>query len=195
MPTKKYKKLSVNDLIQKGYGYAIAIGILAGAAIISNGNSLEEIKNYLENTIFFPKSGYVQTVEDGDTFTLKSGVKVRLIGIDSPDRGQKNFDLARNNLTSMVKNKKIYLEYDRYQDDKFGRVVAWVWVDCEKAPSFEESNYMHKSNNESNPGLTENPEGCKKEKLVNEELLKQKSSVPMIYKDRGELKYQKRLAL
>ncbi|KKR71635.1 MAG: hypothetical protein UU16_C0057G0001, partial [Candidatus Woesebacteria bacterium GW2011_GWA2_40_7] len=42
-------------------------------------------------------------------------------------------------------------------------------------------------------GLKDNPEGCKKGRLVNEELVKAKLAVPVVYKDRGELKYQKRL--
>jgi hypothetical protein len=52
---------------------------------------------------------------------------------------------------------------------------------------------MHKSNNESNEGLIENPEGCKKGKLVNEELVTLHFAEPVVYKDRGELKYEKRL--
>ena len=52
---------------------------------------------------------------------------------------------------------------------------------------------MHKNQSESNPGLTQNPEGCKNGKLINEEMVKDDFAVPVFYKDRGELKYQKRL--
>ena len=53
---------------------------------------------------------------------------------------------------------------------------------------------MHKSGEESNPGIIDNPEGCKKGKLVNEELAIKRFAEPVVYKDRGELKYQKRLS-
>jgi len=164
---------------------AAALGWKTGA--------LDKIQNYYQMKALFPSSGIVSQVEDGDTLTLKSGVKVRLIGIDSPDRGEKNYDLVRNNLTSMVNDHKIYLEYDRYQDDKFGRVLAWVWVDCESTPQFLPADYMHKSGNESNAGLTENPKGCKKGKLINEELVKKGYAEVVSYADRGELKYESRI--
>jgi endonuclease YncB( thermonuclease family) len=136
----------------------------------------------------------VGKVEDGDTFTLASGVKVRLIGINAPDKGQKDFELSRTVLQSMVENKKIFLEYDRYQDDKYGRILAWVWVGCESTPQFLPADYMHKSDNESNPGLTDNPAGCKKGKLINEELIKGGFAEVVSYTDRGELKYEERLS-
>ena len=53
---------------------------------------------------------------------------------------------------------------------------------------------MHKSDNESNPGLIDNPEGCKKGKLVNEQLVIKRFAEPVVYKDRGELKYQNRIS-
>lgn len=40
----------------------------------------------------------------------------------------------------------------------------------------------------------ENPEGCKDGKLVQEELVKQGVVWVQVYKDRGVLKYEKRLA-
>ena len=47
--------------------------------------------------------------------------------------------------------------------------------------------------NRSRPGLTDNPEGCKKGKLVQEELIKEGLAKMEVYKDRGELKYEMRL--
>jgi len=116
-----------------------------------------------------------------------------LIGIDAPDRGQKNYSEAINELTKEISNKKVFLEYDRYQDDKYSRVLAWVWIGCESTPKFLPANYMHKSRNESNVGLTVNPDGCKKGKLVNEELVKANFAEIVSYTDRGELKYEQRL--
>lgn len=187
------KKPSSKDLLKKGVPYILIPGLLVAITLGLQGGTLQKINDYYQLKAIFPDSGYIQEVEDGDTFTLKSGVKVRLNGIDAPDRGEKNFDSARTVLASLIGKKKIYLEYDRYQDDKFGRVLAWVWVDCKQTPRFEAADYMHKSGNESNVGLTQNPDGCKKGKLVNEELVKQKLAVPVVYKDRGELKYESRL--
>jgi len=52
---------------------------------------------------------------------------------------------------------------------------------------------LHLTYNSSRPGLTENPEGCKKGKLVNEEMVQQGLASVERYKERGELKYEARL--
>jgi len=191
MPTKKAKRarLTAKDLIKKGVPYVLIPGILAAGILGWKLGAFEKIQNYYQMKSLFPTSGVVAKIEDGDTFTLKNGVKVRLIGIDAPA----GITRAESYLTENILNKKVYLEYDRYQDDKYGRVLAWVWVDCETTPTFLPADYMHKSGNESNPGLVDNPEGCKKGKLINEELVRLKFASPMVYKDRGELKYEERL--
>ncbi len=52
---------------------------------------------------------------------------------------------------------------------------------------------MHLSGNQSRKGLVENPTGCKQGKLINEEMVKAGMANAETYKDRGELKYEKRL--
>jgi endonuclease YncB( thermonuclease family) len=189
----KKKKLTAKELVKKGVPYVLIPGFLAAAALGWKTGAFEKVQNYYQMKALFPSSGVVQTVEDGDTFTLKSGVKVRLIGVNSPDKGQKGFSEASDYLTSQLSNQKVFLEYDRYQDDKYGRILAWVWIDCESTPEFLPADYMHKSGNESMPGLTENPKGCKKGKLVNEELVKNNFAEVVSYQDRGELKYESRI--
>ena len=142
-----------------------------------------------KNKQAFPDTGIVRVITDGDTFELQNGVRVRTIGINAPANDAK----SKAGLARLVEDKRVWLEYDRYQDDKYGRVLAWVWVDCEKTPIFLPSDYMHLSNNQSRPGLTDNPEGCKKGKLVQEELIKEGLAKMEVYKDRGELKYEMRL--
>lgn len=146
-----------------------------------------------KNKTLFPQSVVVSNVIDGDTIETKSGVRVRLIGINAPDRGDREYEEAKGRLGEMINNKTVWLEYDRYQDDKNGRILAWIWMDCESTPKFLPSDYMRLSFNRSRPGLTENPQGCKKGKLVQEEMVKAGLAKVKVYKDRGELKYEKRL--
>jgi len=183
------KKLSAKELIKKGVPYVLIPGILAAGILGWKTGAFQKIQNYYQIKDLFPSSGIVAKVEDGDTFVLKNGVKVRLLGIDAPAGKTPASDYLEAN----VAGKKVFLEYDRYQDDKYGRVLAWVWIDCESSPTFLPADYMHKSDNESNEGLIGSPEGCKKGKLVNEELVISHLAEPVVYKDRGELKYEKRL--
>ncbi|MEK7504041.1 MAG: thermonuclease family protein [Patescibacteria group bacterium] len=148
----------------------------------------KQLENYKQSKILSPQTATVTNVIDGDTFEIKN-ITVRLLGIDAPANDTKSTDF----LKSLILNKKIWLEYDRYQDDKYSRILAWIWIDCESTPTFLPSDYMHKSQNESNPGLLENPTGCKKGKLVQEELIKNKFAVIVKYAERGEQKYEKRL--
>lgn len=181
------KKLSAKDLLKKGVPAVLIPGLIAAGILGWKSGALEKVKDYYQIKALFPKSGVVAKIEDGDTFTLKSGVKVRLLGIDAPAGTDTP---ASNYLASQLTNRKVYFEYDRYQDDKYGRVLAWVWIDCEKSPTFLPADYMHKSGNESNEGLVENPEGCKDGKLINAELIKKDYADVVTYQDRGNLKYE-----
>jgi endonuclease YncB( thermonuclease family) len=148
---------------------------------------------YNQVTEIFPYTGTVLQAADGDTFQLTTGIQIRLLGINAPDRGHDGYTQAKERLTNLLEGKVVYLEYDRYQDDKYGRILAWVWSGCEKDPVFTPYDYMKLTSNTSKEGLTENPEGCNSGTLINELLVKEKLASFVVYKDRGELKYQQRL--
>jgi len=38
----------------------------------------------------------------------------------------------QNVLASLILNKKLILRYDVYQDDKFGRILAYLWISYQK---------------------------------------------------------------
>lgn len=193
MAKTKAKRPTRKWLLALGVPAVLIPGLLIAMALGWNPTKLTSVKNYRAITSIFPSSGIVTNVIDGDTFELKNGVGVRLIGIDAPNRGQDKWDQARMALTSLILGQRVYLEYDRYQDDKYGRVLGWVWVGCEREPTFLPSDYMHLTYNSSRPGLTDNPKGCQTGKLANEELVKQGLASAEAYKDRGELKYEKRV--
>jgi len=116
-----------------------------------------------------------------------------MIGINAPDRGDAKYTGSKENLSKLLEGERVYLEYDRYQDDKYGRILAWVWINCETTPTFLPADYMHLTYNTSKPGLTENPKGCKQGTLVNETMVDGGFAQAVRYKDRGELKYESRL--
>ncbi len=188
------RKPSRLDLVKYGLPSVLIPGLLLAVFLGWNPQKLFQSSNYYKNTSIFPKSGSVQSVLDGDTFTLKSGVEVRLLGVNAPERGQKGFASASAFLTALALDARVYLEYDRYQDDKYGRVLAWVWVRCESTPDFLPAEYMHLSGNQSREGLIENPKGCKEGVLVNEYMVKNAYATPVVYRDRGELKYEGRIS-
>ncbi len=187
------KRLTAKSLKQKKVPGVLIAGMLAAMAMGWKANDLLKTKDYYQLESVFPKRVLVESVIDGDNLILETGQSVRLIGINAPERGKENFDKAKEKLDKMATGKKVYLEYDRYQDDKYGRIQGWVWIDCESEPKFLPADYMHLNKRQSREGLKDNPEGCKEGKLVNEELVRSGLVEMEIYKDRGELKYQKRL--
>ncbi|MCK4223588.1 MAG: thermonuclease family protein [candidate division Zixibacteria bacterium] len=81
--------------------------------------------------IFYPRhEGWkVEKVFDGDSVLLESGETVRYIGIDTPEEGESFFWEAVKANQEMVGGGKISLEYDIEKQDKWGRILAYVWVD------------------------------------------------------------------
>jgi len=188
----KPKRLTANYLRKIGVP-----GVLIAGMVFASVYGVGKLKNlgpdYHKNTRIFTSSGKVWKVIDGDTVRLYNGFDYRLIGIDAPDRGEQRSEEATGKLSELVGNKKVYLEYDRYDDDKNGRFLVWVWINCESTPKFLPANYMHLTYNRSREGLSVNPEGCKEGKLVQEEMVKAGMAKVEAFKDRGELKYEKRL--
>jgi len=189
---KKIKKrLTWKKLKKAGVATIFIPGILLSWYIKTG--RLNNFDEYYKAKMVFPDSGLVETIEDGDTFDLRSGARIRMLLIDSPARGKDGYEEAGEFLEKLIKDKRVWLEYDRYQNDKYGRILAWVWVDCESKPKFRDPFYMHLTGNRSREGLTENPKGCEKGKLVNEEMVKEDLAKVVKYKGRGPLKYEGRL--
>ncbi len=184
---------SVRALLSLGIPMVLIPGILFAHHLGWNPENFPALFQQSYASTIFVHTGVVKKVNDGDTFVLDNGFSVRMLGIDAPNRGSNDFQNAKTHLSSTILGKTVFLEYDRYQDDKYGRLLAWVWIECEGNPAFMPAEYMHLSSNRSRPGLTENPSGCTNGKLINEKMLQDGFARMSIYKERGELKYEERL--
>lgn len=75
-------------------------------------------------------SGHVVGVSDGDTITVlvdgHENVKVRLTGIDAPEKSQPFGAVSKRNLSDQVFGKSVTVEWDK--KDKYGRVLGRVLV-------------------------------------------------------------------
>ena len=71
----------------------------------------------------------VVQVIDGDTFAMRSGKKVRIVGIDTPEIGQKFHDEARDYLIALIQNKEVFLKVNPDSLDRYGRLLAEVFID------------------------------------------------------------------
>jgi endonuclease YncB( thermonuclease family) len=79
-------------------------------------------------------------VTDGDTITVRVAntppYKIRLSGIDAPEKAQPYSDRSKKNLSSLVFDRIVHIEWSK--PDKYGRIVGKVRVaapgECAKAP-------------------------------------------------------------
>lgn len=93
---------------------------------INNKNSSngESHSDKIESDLFA-----VERVIDGDTLVIEGGEKIRFIGIDTPERGKFYYKEATNYLKELVGDKKIRLEKDISERDRWGRLLRHVYVD------------------------------------------------------------------
>jgi len=74
-------------------------------------------------------TAYVYRVVDGDTFDGFPCGRVRLADINTPERGEAGYSEAKDVLTRLVLNQKVYLDVDDlYVMDQYNRLVAVVYV-------------------------------------------------------------------
>ena len=77
--------------------------------------------------------GRVVAIADGDTITMLDGghrqAKVRLSGIDAPEKSQAFGTRSRQRLAELVAGREVLVEWDK--KDRYGRILGRVLVDGE----------------------------------------------------------------
>jgi endonuclease YncB( thermonuclease family) len=70
----------------------------------------------------------VTRVIDGDTIEIETEERVRLICIDTPERGEEGYIEASNYLQGLILNKEVKLVKDKSETDRYGRLVRYIYV-------------------------------------------------------------------
>jgi len=100
----------------------------------SNTNSQQETSSADED-----ESVLVTRVVDGDTIEIEGGQKVRYIGIDTPETVDPRKPVecfgkeASNKNKELVEGKRVRLEKDVSETDKYGRLLRYVYLPAGKA--------------------------------------------------------------
>ena len=71
----------------------------------------------------------IMRVIDGDTVELAGGDRLRLLGIDTPEKGELYYDSAAMFLESLVLGQKSRIEYADKRRDRYGRLLGFVYVE------------------------------------------------------------------
>jgi len=83
---------------------------------------IERVPSGLTETI-------VTRVIDGDTLEISSGERVRLIGVDAPERNEPGGSEATEFVQNLVLNQTVWLEADGNNTDRFERLRRYVWIE------------------------------------------------------------------
>lgn len=78
---------------------------------------------------------YVKRVYDGDTIILQNDVRVRLLGINTPEiesrhrQGEEGGITAKEWLEDKLSQGAVFLEYDQQKKDRYGRSLAHLFLE------------------------------------------------------------------
>jgi micrococcal nuclease len=70
----------------------------------------------------------VTKVIDGDTFLIEGGYSVRILGIDTDERGYPCYEAAKNGLEELILNKEVRLEKGKEDLDQWCRYLRYVFL-------------------------------------------------------------------
>ena len=80
-------------------------------------------------------TGTVVAVTDGDTITVLDSNnrkhRIRLVGIDAPEKSQSYGQRAKQSLSDLIYDKKVTIQYEKR--DRYGRTLGKVLVDGKDA--------------------------------------------------------------
>ena len=78
-----------------------------------------------------PPSDTMAVIEviDGDTIVVEGGYHIRYLGIDSPEMDEFYYIEAKQMNAELINGKKVRLESDITDKDKYGRLLRYVYVD------------------------------------------------------------------
>ena len=138
---------------QKKLISGIITGVLALVLVVLDQAGYIDLEKYLDssNKVITESNAYtdvnklneykVVRVVDGDTFVVGfngKDEKVRLIGVDTPEsvhadssKNTKEGILVSDYTKSKLNGKTVKLEFDVQERDKYGRLLAYVYIDGE----------------------------------------------------------------
>ncbi len=112
--------------------FFLLLALLLAVSCANDKQNAEEVKEELRLASEGGKllTGNVVGISDGDTFRLLTGeyktIRVRLHGVDAPEKGQDYGTQARQALSNLVFSKAVQVV--QKSKDRYGRTIAIVFV-------------------------------------------------------------------
>lgn len=85
------------------------------------------LDSLLTNFLSDSETVIVERVIDGDTIVIKNKTSVRLLGINSPEKGEIYYSEAKEFLEMILLNKTVELRFGKDKYDKYNRRLAYIF--------------------------------------------------------------------
>ena len=69
----------------------------------------------------------VTRIVDGDTIVVEGGDRIRLLDIDTPEKGQTCYKEAKDRLTELIDGKQVELKSGKEDKDTYDRLLRYVF--------------------------------------------------------------------
>lgn len=127
----KTKTINTNKLVLVPATLLVALlSFLGGTQYEKQVKDILEQPNISTTTVRnLPTKETVKRVIDGDTIELANGQIIRYVGVNAPDSGQPFEEESTEANIKLVQGKTVTFEYDTYTSDRFGRVLAYPFMD------------------------------------------------------------------
>ncbi len=73
-------------------------------------------------------NSFVTRVIDGDTIVIEGGQRIRLLNIDTRERGENCYNEAKERLEELILLKNITIERDKENKDRYDRLLRYVYI-------------------------------------------------------------------
>ena len=75
------------------------------------------------------QNGFLVTrIIDGDTIKIETGQTIRLICVNTPEKGEEGYKDAKSYLKSLILNKRITIKKDISEMDSYDRLLRYVYL-------------------------------------------------------------------
>jgi micrococcal nuclease len=98
------------------------------SAVLLSGCVSQEISG---NVVGDGETKVVTKIVDGDTVIIEGGDSVRLLGMDTDERGYPCYSEASKRLEGLILGKEVYLEHEGEDKDQYGRLLRYIFLDDE----------------------------------------------------------------
>lgn len=115
--------------IMKVSCYGAVIALILSLLSVGVRAQLPAAKTRTESKQSSVDTATVIDVLDGDTFVLSNTTRIRLIGVDTPEKGEPFADVARAFADSVLRNRKVRIELDRLREDRYERTLGYLFLD------------------------------------------------------------------